>query len=75
MTMGYGCTWQLELEDETCLIYSYGPFNWNYDEFRNSEYERDGLIVIDKDCFIEPIIREKIKRQPEKSWSSNLASL
>ncbi len=66
MSMGYMGFAVLELEDENCLIYSYGCVNLNVPEGRNPNHERDGLIIIDKSCFLEPIITEKIKRQPGK---------
>ncbi len=66
MSRGYGGFVFLELEDENYLIYSYGCYNLNIPELRNSKRERDGLITIDKTCFLEPIITEKIKRQPGK---------
>ena len=66
MSRGYGGFAILELEDGNCLIYSYGCYNLSIPEFRNPKRERDGLITIDKSCFLEPIITEKIKRQPGK---------
>ncbi len=66
MSMGYGGFAVLELEDENCLLYSYGCYNLSIPEFHNPKRERDGMITIDKSCFLEPIITQKIKRQPGK---------
>ncbi len=66
MSMGYGGFAVLELEDENCLLYSYGCYDLDIPELRNPEYERDGIIIIEKSCFREPIITQKVKRQPGK---------
>lgn len=64
MSMGYGAFSRKVLEDDTIVIYEYGSFDLNVPEYRNEDHIYDGLIMIDKDCFIEPEIHEKIKRFP-----------
>ncbi len=66
MIYGYSGFCQLKLEDDNTLIYSYGCFNLSQPGCENKDREYDGLILIDKSCFVEPIITEKIKRQPGK---------
>ena len=64
MSLGKGAVAKLVFQDDTTVIYEYGGFNWNYSEYENLEYVKDGLITIDKTCFIEPEIHQKIKRMP-----------
>lgn len=64
MSIGIGAHANLILEDENCIIYKYGGYNLNVPEYRNEEHLYDGTIMIQKECFIEPEIHEKIKRMP-----------
>lgn len=64
MSIGIGAFAKLALEDEEMVIYEYGCFNWNEKSFRNEERIHDGIITIQRNCFLEPIIREKRKRMP-----------
>lgn len=64
MSMGYGGSARLVLQDEKTAIYVYSPYNLNEVDYRNSERIYDGLIMISKDGLIEPEIHEKIKRMP-----------
>lgn len=61
MSMGYGASAILIAADDCCYMYAYGSINLNqYEE----EPIRDGIIIIDKSCFIEPEIRRKTKHCP-----------
>lgn len=64
MSLGIGAVAKLILQDDTTVIYEYGGFNWNEPEYENLEYIKDGLITIDKSCFTEPEIHQKLKRMP-----------
>lgn len=64
MSLGIGAVAKLVLQDDTTVIYEYGGFNWNETEYKNLEYIKDGLITIDKSCFAEPEIHQKLKRMP-----------
>ncbi len=64
MSMGYGAFSRKVLEDDTNVIYEYGGYDLNVPKYRNADHICDGLIMIDKDCFIEPEIHEKMKRFP-----------
>ena len=59
MSMGYGGSARLVLQDENTAIYEYSPYNLNEVEYRNSERIYDGLITISKDGLVEPDIHEK----------------
>ena len=54
---------QIEMDD-TKVLYQYGPFNWNEPEYKNPDYEMDGLICIQLECL--PII-EFHERNSKKS--------
>ena len=64
MSMGYGGYARLISEDSASVLYEYGAFNWNIPRCKNSDNVCDGSITIDKDCFIEPEIHQKIKKMP-----------
>ncbi len=66
MSMGYGGFFVLEEETETSLIYNYGAYNLNIPEGRNSNWERDGKIIIDKEA-LEASTREVLEwlKSPE----------
>ena len=64
MSMGYGGSARLVLQDENTAIYEYSPYNLNEVEYRNSERIYGGLITISKDGLVEPDIHEKLKRMP-----------
>ena len=64
MSIGIGAIAKLVLQDDVTIIYEYGGFNWNESEYRNSDYIRDGLIIVDKSCFTKPEIHQKTKRMP-----------
>lgn len=62
MSMGYGGYAHLISEDSASVLYEYGAFNWNIPRCKNSDNVCDGSITIDKDCFIEPEIHQKNKK-------------
>lgn len=64
MSVGYGGSARLVLQDENTAIYEYSPYNMNEVEYRNSERIYDGLITISKEGLVEPDIHEKLKRMP-----------
>lgn len=64
MSMGYGGSARLVLQDENTAIYEYSPYNLNEVEYRNSDRIYDGLITISKDGLVKPDIHEKLKRMP-----------
>lgn len=64
MSMGYGGSAILFIQDESTVIYKYSPYNLNNPEYSNEERIYDGIITISKDALVEPEIHEKIKRMP-----------
>ncbi len=64
MSIGVGAYGKLILQDDATVIYEYGCYNLNEEEFANRMRVRDGLILIQKDCFQEPEIHEKLKKMP-----------
>lgn len=64
MSRGIGAHANLVLQDENTVIYEYGGYNLNEEQFRNKEQVYDGTITIQKDCFLEPEIHEKLKKMP-----------
>lgn len=64
MSMGYGGSARIVLQDEKTVVYEYSPYNLNEPEYRNSEHIYDGLITISKDSLVEPEIHEKLKHMP-----------
>ena len=64
MSIGFGAHANRILEDEETVVYEFGGFNWNDPKYYNEERILDGLITIQKECFIEPEIDEKLKRMP-----------
>lgn len=64
MSRGIGAHAKKVLEDDETVIYEYGGYNLNEPEFRNEEHLFDGSITIQKSCFAEPEIHEKLKKMP-----------
>ena len=64
MSKGIGAHANKILEDATCVVYEYGGYNLNDPAFRNEARIYDGEIIIQKDCFVEPEIHEKLKKTP-----------
>lgn len=64
MSRGFGAFVKLVLQDDETVIYEYGSYNLNEEKFRNKDHVSDGLITIDKSCFLEPKINKKLKKMP-----------
>lgn len=64
MSRGIGVRAELILQNENTVIYKYGGYNLNEAQYRNESHIIDGLIRIQRSCFQEPEIHEKIKRMP-----------
>lgn len=64
LSIGIGGKAKIVLEDDQYVIYDYSGYNLNVPEHMNSENVRDGFITIQKNCFVEPDIHEKVKKWP-----------
>lgn len=64
MSMGYGGTAKILLQDENVVVYEYLPYNLNDSDYRNADRICDGLITISKLALVEPEIHVKMKRMP-----------
>lgn len=64
MSIGIGAFAKKVAEDKKMVMYEYGGYNLNDSRYRNAEHLSDGTITILKECFVEPEIHKKIKRQP-----------
>jgi hypothetical protein len=64
MTIGYGGKAHLKIEDEQLVVYSYGCYNCNNDDWKKYKNIEDGEIYIERNSFVEPEIHEKLKRMP-----------
>lgn len=64
MSIGIGAIARLVLWDDVTVIYEYGSFNLNEYIYRNENHITDGYIIIQKVCFAEPEIHEKIRKMP-----------
>ena len=64
MSYGIGGSAVMEMEDSISVMYSYYCYNLNIERSRNPDAIHDGTILIEKATFVEPEIREKIKRFP-----------
>ena len=64
MSRGIGAHANLVLEDEKTVIYEYGGYNLNDPQYRNENHVYDGTITIQRDCFAEPEIHQKLKKMP-----------
>ena len=62
MSRGLGAHANLVLQDENTIIYEYGGYNLNEEQFRNEGHIYDGTISIQRDCFLEPDRHEKLKK-------------
>lgn len=54
----------LALQDDKTVIYEYGGYNWNLEQYKNERRIADGIITIQKSCFAEPEIHQKLRRMP-----------
>lgn len=64
MSMGFGGSARIALQDKNMVVYEYSPYNLNEPGYRNSDRIYDGLIIISKDALVEPEIHENLKRMP-----------
>ncbi len=64
MSRGIGAYANLILQDDNTVIYEYGGYNLNEEKYRNEAHIYDGTITIQRSCFLEPEIHEKIKKMP-----------
>ena len=64
MSKGIGAHANLVAVDEKAVIYEYGGYNLNDPKYRNENHLYDGTITIQRDCFAEPEIHEKLKKMP-----------
>jgi len=64
MSVGYGASARKVLEDEHTVIYEYSEYNPDYPRRHGEEPVYDGMIAIQKGCFVEPEIHEKLRRMP-----------
>lgn len=64
MSIGVGAFAKLELQDNQTVLYEYGGYNLNIEQYKNTEQIRDGMIMIQRSCFQEPEIHEKLKKMP-----------
>ena len=64
MSRGIGAHADLYVYDNETVVYQYGGYNLNIPKYRNKNHIFDGIITINRDCFVEPKIHEKIKKMP-----------
>ena len=62
MSIGIGAYANLVLQDSNTVIYEYGGYNLNEEKYRNKSHVCDGFITIQRNCFLEPEIHEKLKK-------------
>ena len=64
MSIGYGGYAYLISEDISSVLYEYGAFNWNIPRCANKDNVCDGFMIVNRECFIEPEIHQKMKKMP-----------
>ena len=64
MSIGIGAYANLVLQDSNTVIYEYGGYNLNEEKYRTKSHVCDGFITIQRNCFLEPEIHEKLKKMP-----------
>ena len=62
MSIGIGAYANLVLQDSNTVIYEYGGYKLNEKKYRNKSHVCDGFITIQRNCFLEPEIHEKLKK-------------
>lgn len=62
MSRGHGANGRILYETEQEAMYEYCCYNLNQDNWEEAKNSFDGLIVVKKECLIEPIIRTKTKK-------------
>lgn len=64
MSMGYFACCRKIAEDENRVEFEYACCDIATDDWEQAKETYDGKIIVDKDAFVEPEIREKLKRMP-----------
>lgn len=64
MSLCKGAEAYIVLQDDQTVMYMYGCFSCYYDKNWRQPVDCDGLITIQKVCFQEPEIHQKLKRMP-----------
>lgn len=64
MSIGIGAHANKIADDDHTVIYEYGGYNLNDPKYRNEDHIYDGTITIQRECFAEPEIHEKLKKMP-----------
>ncbi|MBR4027664.1 MAG: hypothetical protein IKJ01_08990 [Lachnospiraceae bacterium] len=64
MSLGIGGIGRKVIEDEIYVVYEYAVYNWNHENWKEMMENFDGVITIEKSCFVKPAIHTKLKRQP-----------
>lgn len=64
MSLGYGGYANLVQHDNTLVMYCYSCYNINNDGYKKFKESPDGELYIGRNAFVEPEIREKIKKMP-----------
>ena len=64
MSMGFGAFANKIIDDGESVLYEYSSYNLNDEKYNNKSRISDGVIIIQKECFIEPEIHKKIKKLP-----------
>ena len=64
MSRGIGVHANMVAEDKNTVIYEYGGYNLNDPKYRNEDHLYDGVISIQRDCFAEAEIHERVKKMP-----------
>lgn len=62
MSMGYGGSARIVLQDESTVVYEYLAYNLNDHKYKNIDRVYDGLITINKSAMVEPEIHVKNKK-------------
>lgn len=64
MSLGFGAQAELISEDENTVIYSYCGYSWNDPGIQKEPTLRDGFITIERSCFAEPAVHERLRKMP-----------
>ncbi len=62
MSMGYYGSAELVYSDNDVIVYAYGCYNINNNNYKLYMHAKDGVLTIQRDALIEAEIRRKIKR-------------
>lgn len=64
MSLCEGAEAYIVLQDDQTVMYMYGCFSYYYNKNWRQPIDCDGMITIQKECFQEPEIHQKLKRMP-----------